>query len=169
MHQTVDLNVYGRSALALGFDAPEEMAVTQDVDLILPKIELSAMDANEDFWLAIEQTNTLLSSEGLYLTHIFLDDQVILSKDWLNKRMFIDQYGFTFIRLYRPSTEDLLLTKMMRVDPQDREDMLFLSKHLNWKREDFTSFFNQAVLPEISEIEEAFEANKKWLMMELFS
>jgi hypothetical protein len=40
----------------------------------------SPMD--EGFWDAIEQTNRILSPKGLYITHLFAEDQVFLRPDW---------------------------------------------------------------------------------------
>ncbi len=50
---------------------------------------------------------------------------------------------------------------MMRVDPQDREDIRFLIS-----REpslDLESYLSRAVLPRIPEIQEAFDQNRQWL------
>jgi hypothetical protein len=80
------LILYGRSALALGFPgAPEDFAATLDVDAILPRIELSALEQNDDFWNALESTNAILEADGLYITHLFVDDQLILTPDWLER------------------------------------------------------------------------------------
>lgn len=53
LHGPCELIVYGRSALALGFDsAPADFSATMDVDAILPVRDLALIEANEDFWQA---------------------------------------------------------------------------------------------------------------------
>lgn len=115
------LYIYGRSALALGYSAAlPEYHATMDVDAILPASEVRAIEANEGFWAAQERVNAELGESGLYFTHLFEDRQVILTPDWLRKTVPISGFGWQHLELSRPSTADLILTKMMRVDPQDR-------------------------------------------------
>lgn len=157
------LILYGRAALLLGYPRPrEEWGGTLDVDAILPSVELAEIDANDDFWNAIEATNEDLEPFGLYITHLFSDDQVILSPDWLDDLRNID-YPLKNLRLRRPSTEDLILTKMMRVDPQDRADIRFLLQQPDCDLERLSRKQEQAMVPEIPEIEEAFSKNRLWL------
>jgi hypothetical protein len=121
------LILYGRAALALGFKGPHpQFHATMDVDAILPEVEMASIEADDSFWDAIETTNEQLESTGLYLTHLFTDSQVILSPDWLKSIVPISLENLRFLRLFRPSTSDLILTKMMRIDPQDRSDIEFL-------------------------------------------
>ena len=48
------LILYGRAALALGFEnAPPSFHSTLDVDAILPEIEMSQIEADDQFWTAI--------------------------------------------------------------------------------------------------------------------
>jgi len=65
------------------------------------------------------------------------------------------------------ATEDLILTKMMRVDPQDREDITFLIGQTDLSKERLREALDAAVIPEVSEIKEAFERNKTWLIPQL--
>jgi hypothetical protein len=125
--QPTRLILYGRAALALGFPNPSpDFHATMDVDAILPEIDMSSIEADDSFWNAIEKTNEDLHSSGLYLTHLFTDSQVILKPDWLENLSQIELPGLRMLKLFRPSTADLILTKMMRVDPQDRSDIGFL-------------------------------------------
>lgn len=165
------LIIYGRAALALGYPqpnqttSPEEFAATLDVDAILPLSELDAIEADEQFWNALEMTNQTLVSQNLYITHLFQEDQLILSPDWLDHLVPVPLVPpFIHLQLFRPSTIDLALTKMMRIDPQDREDLLFLTSQLSHeKRDQLTTSFSSATCPDIPEIQEAFVANQKWL------
>jgi hypothetical protein len=158
------LILYGRAALALGFpNAQPQFHATMDVDAILPEVEMSFIEADESFWNAIEKTNEQLQSTGLYLTHLFTDSQVILQPLWLEHLTSIDLLGLNFLQLFRPSIGDLILTKMMRVDPQDRSDIHFLLTHLNPSLEEIERLIRAARVPDIPEIHQAFCENSKWL------
>ncbi len=60
------------------------------------------------------------------MTHLFTDDQVILTPGWLGRIATIASAGWHNVRAFRPSALDLILTKMMREDPQDLADIAFL-------------------------------------------
>jgi len=156
------LILYGRAAIVLGFsDSPAECATTMDVDAILPRGELSAIEENEDFWDALQKTNSELEPSGLYITHLFVDDQLILTSDWIDRLQPIDLKGLQHLQLLRPDTGDLILTKMMRVDPQDRQDIHFLISQMAVP--DLEPYLTRANVPEIAEIQQAFEQNQHWL------
>jgi hypothetical protein len=168
LHRAFDLYVYGRSALALGYPlAPAAMHATMDVDAILPARDILTIEANEDFWRAQELTNTELGESGLYFTHLFEDRRVILTSDWLTRVVKLPADSLQHLSLHRPATEDLILTKMMRIDPQDREDIEFLMKQADLRKERLKHALETAVIPAVSEIKEAFEKNKKWLLHQL--
>jgi hypothetical protein len=159
------LYLYGRAAIALGFPkAPEKMHATMDVDAILPTAEVGAIESNDDFWAAQEKLNRELGDVGLYFTHLFEDSQVLLTPDWQSKAVRIDALTFARLDLWRPSTPDLVLTKMMRVDPDDRSDIEFLMQQDDFSRAEMTLALANAALPAIPEIEEAFRNNREWLM-----
>lgn len=158
------LILYGRAALALGFTDPHsEFLSTMDVDAILPEVEMSSIESDDSFWSAIEKTNDQLQATGLYLTHLFTDTQVILQPGWLRDIAPIHLGGLRFLEPHRPSTASLILTKMMRVDPQDRSDIEFLLNHWNPDADAVDSLLRSARVPQIAEIEEAFAENSIWL------
>lgn len=160
-----ELTLYGRAALAIGFpDSNSDWHATMDVDAILPVEQLSAIESDDAFWQALDEVNTELAGEGLYFTHLFEDRQVILRPDWLRRRVDISRAEWPKLRLFRPSTADLILTKMMRVDPQDREDILFLIKQSDFDLGDMSQSLEQAQIPAILEIRQAFEENRRWLV-----
>jgi hypothetical protein len=160
----VRLVLYGRSALSLGYaDSPPEFQSTMDVDAILPEVEMSSIEADESFWLAIEKTNEELAPTGLYLTHLFSDQQVILRPTWLEHTLPIALAGLHHLSACRPSTTDLILTKMMRVDPQDRSDILYLLRQHDCIPSELRTALGIARVPKIPEIEEAFRINSAWL------
>src|SRR5439155_13323669 len=83
-----EITLFGRAALALGYeDSPPEFAGSHDVDAILPLPWLAAEDENMDFWQAQVKTNAELQQEGLYITHLFRELEIILTPDWLNRRV----------------------------------------------------------------------------------
>jgi hypothetical protein len=167
LHHPVELNVYGRSAIALGFDPKPPFSATMDVDLIIPEVELDTMDANEDFWSAVEIVNEELAPDDLYLTHIFVDRQLVIRPDWVSYRVPIKLEGLQHIRAYRPAGADLVLTKTMRVDPEDRKDIRLLAAR---EPPDLTSWehvFREAQVPDLEEIREAFDLNREWFFQEV--
>jgi hypothetical protein len=94
---------------------------------------------------------------------LFEERQVLLTPNWLKKVVPLTALGFERLRLKRPSTHDLVLTKMMRVDPQDREDIEFLLKQGDFSWSEFESCLRQANCPGIPEIEDAFRENTAWI------
>lgn len=134
-----------------------------DVDAILPSRDIRAIESNEDFWQAQVKTNEELGGTGLYFTHLFEDRQVILTSDWLEKVVVLPVQGLAKLRLFRPSTEDLILTKMMRVDPDDQNDICFLATQADFSMSNLKSALSRVVIPPVPEIAEAFSRNRHWL------
>jgi hypothetical protein len=63
----VELTLYGRAALALGFTSHETRhQTTQDVDAIIPLIQLDELRADRQFWEARDATNAELAGRGLW-------------------------------------------------------------------------------------------------------
>ncbi|MGO8678870.1 MAG: hypothetical protein ACLQVX_23750 [Limisphaerales bacterium] len=79
----VQLIVYGRSALWLGFDyPPAAAAATFDVDAIIPDAQVQALADDSGFWDARDAVSERFKSEGLYITHLFPESAVFLRRDW---------------------------------------------------------------------------------------
>ena len=165
LHQPVSLILYGRGALSLAFPGLGAWESTMDVDVIIPTIEVDAFDQNFDFWDAVTRTNENLAAEGLYITHVFLEEQVILSKEWRNHCAPIFLPELKHLSISRPSTKDLILTKMMRIDPQDRDDIRELLAYAP-RQENWVEIFDSATMPDIPEIKEAFRKNTEWFLEE---
>ena len=162
--------LYGRAALALGYPHPlPAFAATYDVDAILPSLEMHKIEADHQFWDALELTNHELTASGLYITHLFSDDQIILSPGWYHNIKPICCPCLGLLQPFRPSTADLILTKMMRIDPQDRDDIEFLLTELDIPAVPLTSVICNAVIPDVPEIIEAFQLNKEWLLSRIRS
>ena len=155
----VELTLYGRAALALGFPAHEPRhETTQDVDAIIPLGQLDELRADGQFWDARDATNAELAERGLYLTHLFTEADVFLLPDWLNRRVPIAG-SFAHLKLLRPATIDFVLTKMMRgADPEDLADIEFLLKYEPATGAELRTAFDRARLPDIPELRDAFRA-----------
>ena len=155
----VELTLYGRAALVLGFPWHEPRhETTQDVDAIIPLAQLERLRADLQFWDARDATNAELSERGLYITHLFTEADVFLLPDWLDRRIPIAG-SFTHLQLFRPATIDLVLTKMMRgADPEDLSDIEFLLQKEPVTEAHLRAAFERARLPEIQELHDAFRS-----------
>jgi hypothetical protein len=158
----VSLVIYGRAAVALGFIRPPEMVSrTLDVDAIVPLSQTSSLREDTNFWDAQEAANHDLEKDGLYITHLFEADQIFLRRDWEQHLVCVTRPLTRWLRLFRPATLDLILTKMMRGDdPQDLADIAFLIRHDQITPAQVESAFAEAVIPDLLELREAFERAK---------
>jgi hypothetical protein len=147
----VSLILYGRAALNLGFDtAPVETAHSKDVDCIIPLSRVEDMGRDQQFWDAQEATNEQLRLRGLYITHLF-------RADWENEIVPISRPTLKWLRLFRPATLDLVLTKMMRgADPQDMADAKFMIEHDKITRKQLEAAFAVMNPIELVELRDAF-------------
>jgi hypothetical protein len=153
-----EITLFGRAALALGYAAcPAAFAATHDVDAILPLSWLAAEDENLDFWEAQQRTNSQLEPEGLYLTHLFRELEVILTPDWLIRRVRIP-LELRHLAVFRPATLDLILTKMARGDENDLADIKFLLTHEPLTADQLRATFVHARVPDIPETQALFLA-----------
>ena len=156
------LILYGRAALQLGFtDPPGDVAQSKDVDAIIPLMDVDELSSDEGFWEAQEVANRELRPRGLYITHLFRADQVFLRRDWEQHLVHLTRPSTRWLRLFRPATLDLILTKMMRGDdPQDMADIAFLIRHDRITPAQIESALAAAVIPDLVELRDAFERAK---------
>jgi hypothetical protein len=108
------------------------------------------------FWKAIELTNKSLLPEGLYVSHLFTDKQVALTPDWLNEIVEIEVGELRYLWMFRPSAVDLILTKMMRNNPQDIGDIRFILAQGKVEPAELEKAFASARPLEIAELQEIF-------------
>lgn len=155
----VSLVVYGRGGLRLGYENPlEAYFATQDVDGIIRVSQLDALVEDLSFWDAVDRTNQKLEPKGLYITHLFQEDQVFLRPDWEQFIVPVLRPPTQWLKLFRPHTIDLILTKMMRGDDaQDMEDVAFLVRHDGITADDMEPAFARVRMPDIPELREAFD------------
>lgn len=158
----VSLIIYGRSAIWLGFtDPPLEAAATQDVDAIIPNDQVQALADDMHFWDARDAVNMRFKTEGLYITHLFPESEVFLRVDWLKEIVPITKLAVTRLKLFRPATVDLVLTKMMRGnDPQDMADAEFMIRHDRITETQLLEAFSHMKPIELVELRDAFERAK---------
>jgi hypothetical protein len=155
LSKPTELTVFGRSALALGYaNGSEHYGTTQDVDGIIP---VTAEEPDLDFWIAQQKTNADLNNRGLYITHLFSELDVILRPDWHLRRVPVS-LGLAKLRIFRPATADLILTKMARADEQDLEDIRFLLNQEPLSSQALKDAFARARVPDVPEIREIFLA-----------
>jgi hypothetical protein len=120
--------------------------------------QLDELTNDELFWDALERTNKDLEPQGLYITHLFQEDQVFLRPDWESQIVPVLRPPTRWLRLFRPATVDLILTKMMRGnDPQDMEDVAFLVRHDGITPEQMEPAFARVRMPDIQELRDAFD------------
>ena len=158
----VALVVYGRAAISLGFEnPPAAVKQTLDVDAIIPMSRVAALQADERFWDAQEATNRELEAVGLYITHLFEARHVFLRPDWEQHLVPVTRPLSRWLRLFRPATLDLILTKMMRGDdPQDMTDIVFLLGQEGITPAQVEAAMAEVVIPDLAELRDAFERAK---------
>jgi hypothetical protein len=158
----VRLVLYGRSAVWLGFgNPPAAAATTQDVDSIIPTGKVRAFADDMQFWDARDAVNDHFKSEGLYITHLFPESEVFLRRDWIAHILPVTKLNLRRLRLFRPATIDLVLSKMMRGnDPQDMADAEFMIRHDRITEAQLLEAFSQMKPVELIELRDAFERAK---------
>jgi hypothetical protein len=158
MDHEISLVLYGRAALSLGFeDAPPDFQATLDVDAIITLSQLPQLMEDFSFWDALDRANLTLQSKGLYLTHLFSEDQVFLRPDWERHIVPITRPKTRFLSLFRPHVIDLILTKMMRGnDELDMADIRFLASRGNVTTPQMDQAISEVRMPDVIELRDAF-------------
>jgi hypothetical protein len=162
LEHDIALIIYGRSAIWLGFEnPPAAAATTQDVDAIIPDEQVQAFANDLRFWDARDAVNKRFKSEGLYITHLFPEREVFLRREWAKYVLPIRRLKLKHLKLLRPATIDLVLTKMMRGnDEQDMADAEFMIRHDYITEPQVIEAFSQMKLIQLIELREAFEKAK---------
>lgn len=155
----VNLVLYGRSAVWLGFEnPPPAIGATKDVDAIIRMSQLDELVNDEQFWDSRDAVNEQFKGEDMYITHLFQENQVFLRSDWLAHLVPLAKPVTRQLDLFRPATIDLILTKMMRGnDEWDMQDIEFMLHHDKISLAVITQAMNEAVIPDEQEYRDAFE------------
>ena len=157
LEHDVELTLYGRAALQLGFDSPpDEFAWSKDVDAVLWLGQAEELASTTTFWDAVQALNEELADKGLYISHFFTEDQIILLPDWRAKRVHLPG-PWNHLDLYRLGNADLLLSKLMRDDPIDQADARFIYDRSGFSRREIEQIIARARVPDAAEIKEQFE------------
>lgn len=96
---------------------------TDDIDIIVPETHEMKVEADHGFWRGVQKTNDELESEGLYISHIFGENQIPLTPEWQDHLVRLEIPTLTKLRLSRPRVLDLVISKMARGDDVDVEDV----------------------------------------------
>ncbi len=153
----VELTLYGRAALHLGFpNPPLDYALSRDVDAVMWIGQAEDLLERTNFWSVIEQVNALFSDQELYISHFFEESQVVLTPDWRSKRVPIHGRWLNLV-LSRLGNEDLFLSKLMRDDPIDRLDAMFIVKSAPLTPDQVRRAIHDARIPQVPEIAEQFK------------
>lgn len=159
----VDLTLYGRAALALGYPLPKpEFARSMDVDAVLWLGQAELLERSGNFWEALDRLNAEFEASGLYMTHLFDETQVILSPDWRIQRVPIP-LGTTRLSISRLADADLMLSKLMRYDPIDLDDLRFIVTASGLSPEAVARAIGSARVPDSDEIREQLALCRTWL------
>ena len=167
LDRNVELTLYGRTAIHLGFEnAPQEAALSRDIDAVLWLGQAEELLAETNFWQAVDQINNEFADQELYISHFFTEDQVIRRPDWKENRVTLPGH-WSRLSLYRLADLDLLLSKLMRDDPIDQADARFIVTAATLRRREVDAALLAARVPDIHEIQEQFELSTKRLLNSL--
>jgi hypothetical protein len=109
----------------------------------------------------VEATNAELAAEGLYITHLFSEQEIFLRRSWPDHVVRVLRPETRWIQLWRPATIDLVLTKLMRGDdPQDMADAEIVIRHDRITRQQLLQAFTEMKPIELVEPREAFARAK---------
>lgn len=113
------------------------------------------------FWDARDAVNETFKSKGIYITHLFPENEVFLRREWLEHIVPITRLQLNRLKLFRPATIDLVLTKMMRGnDEQDMADAAFIIRHDSITESQLLEAFSQMKPIELAELRDAFDRAK---------
>ena len=156
LNANVDLTLYGRAALTLGFpNSPREFAISRDVDAVLWIGQAEDLNKSTNFWEAADAVNAELAEDELYISHFFVENQVILLPDWRGNRVPLPG-RWEHLRLHRLGNVDLVLSKLMRDDPIDHVDAKFIVESAAIERAALQDAIGRARIPDSEELREQF-------------
>ncbi len=157
LQEPTEVIVFGSSALLLDPEFAPQLSgrMTNDIDVIVPAGRELMIDADAQFWAAIEATNRELADRALYITHIFPEQEVVLTPEWKQHLVTLPNPALNKLRLFRPRILDLIVSKMGRGDLQDQADvrsMLTLQRAVGMPAPSATEIADAAgrvVVPEV--------------------
>lgn len=156
LNAPVELTLYGRAALSLGFrDAPPEYAASHDVDAVLWLGQAEELARSSNFWEAVAAVNEEFREQELFVSHLFEEHQVVLTPAWRENRVLIPRDSQR-LALFRLGDVDLFLSKLMRDDALDLADARFIADRAGFDQAAIERAIHEARVPAVPEIEEQF-------------
>jgi hypothetical protein len=157
LNAPAELTLYGRAALSLGFEnPPPEYAASRDVDAVLWLGQAEELARRSNFWEAVTKVNEQFRDQELYLSHLFEEDQVILTPTWRENRLLIPK-SWERLTIYRLGNIDLFLSKLMRDDPLDYADARFVVERAGLDQRAIEGAIATARVPAVPEVQEQFK------------
>ncbi len=123
LHGPGTIRLLGGAALTLAYGLDR---TTEDVDLLQDDAEMTALIEAAEFGEALQATNLELEPRGLYLTHIWGPEQLILSAGWRSRCRSVTLPTLKRLRVEALGPADLLISKLARADDGDLRDMEYL-------------------------------------------
>ncbi len=158
----VTLHLLGGAALDLVYGIER---FSEDVDCICTMSEARTIDSDE-FQNALAKANEALEPRGLYLTHIFDEDELVHLPDWTSRLTPPPSGAPTFghFDYDAVSAEDIILSKFTRFDEKDRLDIEDLMQVRALTRETIDALIPSVAVPGVWA--ETWEAGlRKWRML----
>src|ERR1051325_5992048 len=159
----VSLVLYGRAALwlAYGSAVSRELGTTEDVDCIIPLSQVQSLTDDIQFWDAMAALREEIAPRGLYMSHLFPEDDIFLRRQWRDHLVELPRPALRNLRLFRPAGIDLVLTKMMRgADDQDMADARLIIERERITKAQLNEAFTQMRPIQIVELQDAFNRAK---------
>jgi hypothetical protein len=143
----ISLHLLGGGALDLVYGIAR---FSEDVDCVCTLAEAHTMDS-EEFQNALEKANDLVEPQGLYLTHIFDEDELVHLPDWTSRLTPppSDAPTFRHFDYDAVSAEDIILSKLTRFDEKDRLDVEDLMRARAITREMIDLLIPTVVVPDV--------------------
>jgi hypothetical protein len=113
----------------------------------------------------LDRVNEEFEDDGLYMSHLFDEDQVVLTPEWRDQRVPVER-EFRKLCVHRLSDIDLMLSKTMRYDPIDLGDLRFIIERAALAPDTVAEALGKARIPDCGEIVEQVQLCRDWLVRE---
>jgi hypothetical protein len=156
LNRAVELTLFGRAAFVLSYpNAPKEFAASRDIDAVLWIGQAEELAQTTNFWEAVEEVNQQFRDQEIFISHLFEENQVVLTPKWKTRRVPIHR-SWRKLMLFRLGDADLFLSKLMRFDPQDLADARFAVDQAGWNEDELSEIVASARIPNVPELREQF-------------
>lgn len=125
------------------------------MDAVLWLGQAEELARRSNFWEAIAAVNAEFREEGLYVSHLFEEHQVVLTPSWRANRVMLPQ-AWQRLTLFRLGDGDLFLSKLMRDDALDLADAKFIAERAGFDQQAIKQAIELARVPAVAEVEEQF-------------